>query len=60
MTQTHGFQCPACGAEFEVQERLQEQESQGQQAHQHNIKCPNCGTEFEPEQGTQDQDTHEY
>ncbi len=55
-----GFQCPACGADFEVQESLEEQESQGQQPHQHEVKCPNCGNEFEPGQGTQDKEKHEH
>lgn len=45
------FRCPACGAEFDTQEQLQQharqhhQGAQGQQG-QASFRCPACGAEF--------------
>lgn len=61
MTAQRGFQCPACGADFDVQERLGDEEEE-QEKHGHaegesklsppkspppKITCPACGSEFE-------------
>lgn len=53
-----GFQCPACGADFEVRERLDEaddapraREAAPDQAvpakSDEPLRCPNCGAEVE-------------
>lgn len=51
MTAQRGFQCPACGADFDVQDRLEDEE---QEQHTHaesgynesgSATCPNCGSD---------------
>lgn len=53
-----GFQCPACGADFEVRERLDEADDapQAREAAPDQavsaesgkpLRCPNCGAEVE-------------
>jgi uncharacterized C2H2 Zn-finger protein len=39
--------CPACGAEFETQEQLDEH---ARAEHSSSFRCPACGAEFESQQ----------
>lgn len=50
------FTCPACGADFEVRERLDDEERQAQPgdeqqhdapAQEQTVSCPNCGNPIE-------------
>ncbi len=52
------FTCPACGADFEVRERLDEQDAEKEEsqtdderqealAQEQTVECPNCGTPVE-------------